>query len=447
MIRSLRFRLVLGALLFIGVALVITWHTLSAQFQRYVDREYIGEYGAVIDSIAAQVEFEGGKVTLRNEPVDQRFSIPAGGRYWQISDGANIVLRSRSLWDYDIAITEGEGDKLLQQPGPDGDPIMVLCRALVFDDGVVSRPLKIAVAGAASEIVNETAAFRNELAQMLGLTALLLLAASTLQIGVGLAPLRQLREEARTVRTGESNRMNAEGPSEVRPLVREINDLLEERENAVGKARAQASDLAHGLKTPLTVLGHIAERLARKSATASDGDAILEQVDTVRKRIDRQLALARLMHRPGVSTELEPIVARLVTAIKPLSKEKAIVWETDVPPGVTVAADVSDVAEAIGNVLDNAQVWTTDRIRISARNGGERTVITVHDNGPGIASDKRALVLDRGGRLDQNRAGTGLGLTISADIFEAAGGRLVLDDSPLGGLAVRMECPAGAAGH
>lgn len=444
MIRALRLRLALGAILFVGLALFLTWKTLDTQFGHYVNDEYVREYSAVIDGLAARIGFEGGQVQLESEPADQRFTIPAGGRYWQISDGANVLLRSRSLWDSDIVMTESNGDELVQQPGPDGAPIMVLSRMLVFDDGEVTRPLKIAVAGAAAEVVQETAAFRTEMARMLGLTAAFLLLASGFQIALGLAPLRRLRSEARAVRSGESKRMSGDGPTEIQPLVREINDLLQERETAIERARTRASDLAHGLKTPLTVLGHLGEKLSGANGGASAGKAILEQVDMVRKRVDRQLALARIAHRPGVSTELEPIVSRLVTAIKPLSNGKTIEWETDIPKGVTVAAEVADVAEAIGNVLDNAQAWTRDRIRVSARNGGEKTVITVHDNGPGIATEKRSIVLDRGGRLDDSRSGSGLGLTISADIMEAAGGRLALDDSPLGGLAVRMECPAGA---
>jgi signal transduction histidine kinase len=446
MIRALRFRLALGALLFVGLALFLTWKTLDTQFGRYVNDEYMREYSAVIDGLAARIGFEGGAVQLESEPADQRFMIPAGGRYWQISDGANVLLRSRSLWDSDIVMTESSGNALVQQTGPDGEPIMVLSRMLVFDDGEVTRPLKIAVAGSAAEVVGETMEFRSELARMLGLTAVFLLFASGFQIVLGLAPLRRLRTEARAVRSGESKRMSGEGPTEIQPLVREINDLLQEREAAIERARTRASDLAHGLKTPLTVLGHIGEKLSRRQGGKGEGQAIIEQVDTVRKRVDRQLALARIGHRPGVSTELEPIVSRLVTAIKPLSSGKTIEWETDIPKGTTVAVELSDVAEAIGNVLDNAQAWTKDRVRISARNGGERTIITVHDNGPGIAVDKRGIVLDRGGRLDDSRSGTGLGLTISADIFEMAGGKLALDDSPLGGLAVRMECPAGA-GH
>lgn len=443
MIRSLRFRLALGALFFIGLALFLTWRTLDAQFERYVNDEYVREYAAVIDGIASRIQFDGGQVALESEPADQRFMIPAGGRYWQISDGANVLLRSRSLWDFDITVTDGKDGAMQSQPGPDGEPIMVLGRTLTFEDGEVTRPLKIAVAGAASEIVEETAAFRSEMARMLGLTAAFLLLASGFQIVLGLAPLRRLRAEARAVRSGQNKRMSGHGPAEIQPLVGEINALLEERETAIDKARTRASDLAHGLKTPLTVLGHIGEKLSHKRGGKGDGDAILEQVDTVRKRVDRQLALARIAHRPGLSTELEPIVTRLVSAIRPLSNGKVIEWETDVPKGVTVAVEIADVAEAIGNVLDNAQAWTKDRIRIAARNGGEKTIITVHDNGPGIASDKRAIVLDRGGRLDESRSGSGLGLTISADIMEAAGGKLALDDSPLGGLAVRMECPAG----
>ncbi len=442
-LRSLRVRLALGAIVFIGFALFMVWKALSAQFENYVHDEYLREYSAIIDGLAARVTFDGGKVALESEPADQRFTIPAGGRYFQISDGKNTLLRSRSLWDSDITMTEGQAEKLELHTGPAGEPIMVLCRTLTFEDGFVTRPLKIAVAGDASEVTAETAAFRSEVAQMLALTAVFLLFAATLQIVLGLSPLDQLRQEARMVRTGERQRMTAAGPTEIQPLVGEINDLLEQRETTISRARTRASDLAHGLKTPLTVLGHIGEKLMRREGGQADAHAILEQIDMVRKRVDRQLALARMAHRPGVSTEVEPIVSRLVNAIRPLSNGKAIEWETDIPAGVTVAVETADIAEAIGNVLDNAQAWTTDRIRITARNGGESTIVTVHDNGPGIAPDKRTVVLDRGGRLDDSKSGSGLGLTISADILEAAGGKLALDDSPLGGLAVRMECPAG----
>ena len=208
----------------------------------------------------------------------------------------------------------------------------------------------------------------------------------------------------------------------------------------LSRARSQAGDLAHGLKSPLAVLSAIARSLKR-SGNADDATEILAQVDTMRRRIDRELARARLGPNRRATSRLDTLVGRLVHLLCRTPHGERIEWETSVDPEAVVSADGVDVAEVVGNILDNASKWARTKVRVTASLNGASVDLCIEDDGPGVPEDHLGDILVRGARLDDQREGTGLGLAIVNDIVAAYGAELHLTRSHLGGLSVKVVWP------
>jgi signal transduction histidine kinase len=277
------------------------------------------------------------------------------------------------------------------------------------------------------------------------LGALAMMAAGLLGARVGLTPFRRLRERLQAVRIGEDQRVEGVYPSEIQPLIDELNALLENREKAVKRAIATAGDLAHGLKTPLALLAQEAERAEAAGQTELAG-SILQQVDRMSRQVNYHLARARAA-ASGVDGSARCPVALCADALaRTLSKLYA---GRSLSISASVAADLfarvqrEDLDEMLGNLLDNACKWAKSRITLEAARYGAMIVVTLDDDGPGLAPDLRTVVLERGVRIDEAAPGSGLGLAIVRELAELYGGSVSLDDSPLGGLRARLALPAG----
>lgn len=442
MMRSLGARLFAGALLFLGIALFLTWLALSSLFQSYVNQSYHRELLTVSDTIAAGINANSDGLTLAREPADPRYNVPAGGRYWQVEGLKDGMKRSRSLWDQELKHLEPltANPALFYAHGPGGGDVVVLHNEIFFERG--GKPFKATISVGADQTEYEaaTAAFRNELVLMLGLTGLFLAAASALQIFVGLQPLVRIRKAVAAVRHGSSKSIDEQGPVEVRPLISEINTLLHAERSAVERARARASDLAHGLKTPLTILAQISESLDATNQT-EEAARIREQVDAIRSRTDRQLALARSGVRNASQMDIAPLTAKMVRVVAPVAQARGINLKYTMNDGTAIRADATDYAEALGNLIDNAIVHARKHVSISAVEDGKFVRISVADDGAGIEAKDRELALARGQRLDESGNGSGLGLAITADIVRAYGGSISLDTSDMGGLSVSLDWP------
>ncbi len=447
MIQSLRFRLAVGALIAIVLALLATGFILSRVFTDYVVQRYRSEMGAVIDQITAEMELREGQLVLARKPADPRFRLPASGRYWQVMPEKGGALRSPSLWDTVLAAQPGEeAHGFARATGPDGSPVLIVERSLVLETGNGARiPFRVLSAFPEAELEAALEDYHSTLRLMLLATAALLMSAAYLQGAIGLRPLTRLRHDVGLVRSGAANLIAEEGPSELKPLIAELNLLLRERQTALERARARASDLAHGLKTPLTVLLQLADGLPPEARNLAR-----QQVELVRQRADRQLQAARLGVERMASTNLSSLCGKLVMVLSPLTRGRNIRFELDIAPGIAIHADAADLAECLGNLLDNAARWTRTEITISARPlAGERIQITLSDDGPGIAPEDRERLLRRGESGEgeaPDAAGSGLGLSISRDIVEAYGGTLSLFTAKSGGLEVRLDLPGAPAG-
>jgi signal transduction histidine kinase len=271
-----------------------------------------------------------------------------------------------------------------------------------------------------------------------------LLAAGLAQVKTGLAPLGQLRSRLLAVREGGSGRVGGSYPTEVQPLVDDLNALLEDRERAVSRAQAQASDLAHGLKTPLAVLAQEAER-ARAAGHGELATTLEHQLERMTRQVDYHLAHARAAAsgaRLGARSVVGVSVAGLVRTLQRLHAERRLVIDAEVPEGLAVPVEREDLDEMLGNLLDNACKWARSRVRLAASAEGPGVLVTVVDDGPGLDPSLHDRVLQRGVRADEAAPGTGLGLAIVRDLAELYGGGVRLDRSPEGGVRASLRLPS-----
>ena len=260
----------------------------------------------------------------------------------------------------------------------------------------------------------------------------------------GLSSLALLRRRLADVHAGREQRVDGGYPSEVQPLVDDLNALLEHRDVTIRRALAKAGDLAHGLKTPLAVLAHEADR-ARADGHVHLAAALAEQVERMRRQIEYHLAHARAAASgatAGARCQVRESVQGLARTLKRLHAGRGIRIDVNVDPADAVRVQREDLDEMLGNLLDNACKWTRTRVSCASRPSGTAIVVTVEDDGPGVPPAMRATVLQRGVRADERKPGSGLGLAIARELAELYSGSLRLDEAPSGGLSARLELPA-----
>ncbi|HEV3142206.1 MAG TPA: HAMP domain-containing sensor histidine kinase [Vicinamibacterales bacterium] len=263
------------------------------------------------------------------------------------------------------------------------------------------------------------------------------------QFAKGLAPLTDLRNRLSGVRDGGERRIVGTYPEEVQPLIDDLNALLDHRERAVARAIAKAGDLAHGLKTPLAVIAQEADR-ARAAGHHDFGDTIREQVDRVERQIDYHLAHARAAASaaaPGARSLVAESAEGVARALRRLHEERGTTIEIHAAQNTAVRCQREDLDEMLGNLLDNACKWAKSRVALHSALDENAVLVTVDDDGPGIAAEMREAVLQRGVRADEKSPGTGFGLAIVRDLAELYGGSIALGESPMGGLQARLRLP------
>ena len=440
---SIRLRLWSAAAISIIIALVIAGVGLRYLFERHVERRVEAELTVDLNQLIAATTLVNGALQVAPAMTDPRFATPASGYYWQVEDIATGVLtRSRSLWDTALALPPekaGDGKRYLTEiRSPQGELLIVVERTIVDAGG---RSFRAAVAEDHETVTASVTEYVRELVPALAFLALVLLVAIFVQITVGLAPLEALRVAVRGVVARQTARLDVAAPREVQPLADEINRLLEAQEKALTRARSRAADLAHGLKTPLQVLSADIRTLRAKGEVGL-ADEIEKSVSAIRRHIERELARARVA--PGVTVRAECRVAEtaagIVEVVKRTPGSERLTFMADVAVGLTAPIDEGDLAEILGNLIENAARFARSTIHISAAATAGGTIIAVADDGPGIADADKATVLSRGVRLATKGGGTGLGLAIVSDIVGAYGGHLTMRDAAPG-LRVTIDLP------
>ncbi len=439
---SLRRRLVIagaGGLVF--AALMAAW-LLGAAFERAAERALDRRLDEDLDHLIALAEpSPEGHVRLAREPVDERYDRIFSGWYWAVlqSDGA---ATSRSSWDQaalESVLAEATAQRMYREiQGPREQRLRVAMQRVRFSG--TTGDLAFAVAGDLSQTHAEARDFRWFAALAVAAIVAALLAAMSWQVGFGLRPLRRVGDTLRRVRSGEDARFALdELPAEVMPLAAQVNDLLDDHDRRVERARHAAQDLAHALKTPLTVLALESER-----PDAEFPARVREHVARMRSSVERQLAGA-IGADARQRTAIRPVLESLCALLSRAHAGRAVRATIDCAAELRFAGRREDLEEMLGNLLDNAFKWARSELRASAAIAGGTLTIALDDDGPGLDDEQLAHVLTRGVRLDERKPGSGLGLGIVRDVARAYGGVLTLERSALGGLRARLAFPAPAA--
>ena len=391
----------------------------------------------------------GGAIRILRPPTDPQFDIALGGRYWQISEGANTLLRSPSLSNETLALPKNfqqrETNQTAWLSGPLRQRLFAVIRNDVLPKSNTSpeRTLTIATAVDAAEIEEDTNKFATDLHKSLAILAGLLLFGAWTHVTIGLRPLEELRTRVAAVREGRKPNIGGNYPDEIMPLVAETNALLDEQDKALQVARARAGDLAHGLNTPLAVMAANSRTLRRKGE-AEIADEIDKQVESMRRHVERELARTRARGPKSARqsfVDVVPLTRIIAGAIASLPRDATLSWDVNAPSELKVSIDEDDFTNIAGNLLENAHKWARSQITVTLRQGSGGFTLDVCDDGPGVPEAEVDRVLLRGERADMTVSGSGLGLAIVSDLVELYRGTLRLTRSDLGGLKASVFLP------
>lgn len=426
-IRSLRFRILLLAAATIGLTLVVAAVSVKFLFEQHMERRIGDELETRLADLAGSLTVdENGHIALSRPLIDMRYEQVLGGAYWQVSEAGKAVLRSRSLWDETLAVAPGPGSfEPVETTRDDGSQSYVLARPLRFGPEGGQKQVVIAVALDHRDIEALSEAFGADLNWALAAIALTLFAGALVQMNIGLKPMRRLRAAIKKVRRGETTRLIGAFPSEVQPLADDLNGLLDRQEALLQKARDRAGTLAHGFKTPLTILALEARKLEEQGKPGA-ARVLREQTEAMRRHVERELNRARVRGIPadssaigaGLGANLHNEATRIVDLIRRMPRADELAFVVDIDPSLTIRMDPHDLREVLGNLIDNARKFAQSRVEVRAGRGeaGE-ILVDILDDGVGFEAT----------RDQPNNFGSGLGLSIASDVLEAYGSMLAID--------------------
>ena len=442
-IGSLTRRMIVVAALWISLLLLAGGFALERVQTASVVRNFDDQLEYVLNAMIAASEIgPDGEVRFNRPPADQRFIEPYSGVYFQVSGEGADAFPSRSLWDRRLRVQTQHNDVEVHKYDSGefaGEPLRIVERDIVLPGSAIRWRFQVAqsrdtIDGQITEI--RATLFWSFLVLGIGL---LLLAA--LQTVYGLWPLRRVRREVSQIRSGEKTRVSGEFPTEIRPLTEEINQLLAHSEAQAEEARRHAGNLAHALKTPLTVITNAA------TAQSPDlADTVCREAIVMRRQVDHHLARARAIGR-RTSAHARSLVWESVDAVQRAVDRLYEHVTVDIAGDRTVQVRVErqDLDEMIGNLVENAAKYGGGRVFVTVEPKDRMIDVLVEDDGPGIPEGERGSLFQRGARLDTTgKPGTGLGLAIVRDVAEIYGGTIRLEESEdLGGLLARLSLPRG----
>ncbi len=452
---SLATRLFFSATAWVVVILTVTGFALSSVYRNATERAFDRRLNLYLRTLIAEV-------ATPDEPPDRQFQslgeplfeLPLSGWYWQITrtDTEKPDVRaSRSLWDRKLPKLEERGLELTTAgirvayvDGPEGQSLRMVERPV--DLGSDGKFL-VSVAGDATEIFDETRSFDYYLGGTFTALGIVLLLTTVFQVRFGLAPLGRISESIAAIRSGRAERLEGEFPVEIAPLARETNALIDANREIVERARTHVGNLAHAIKTPLSVI--VNEAAAHRADPFAD--KVLEQADVMRDQVAHHLERARIAARVtivGTVTEVAPAIEALQRTMEKIHRDRGIAIEVKADPKARFRGERQDLEEMAGNLVDNACKWAASRVFIEVLAEPPPKIgatpmfrIIVDDDGRGLSEAERAQVSRRGQRLDESKPGSGLGLSIVVDLAALYGGSLSLGSAPIGGLRADLLLP------
>jgi signal transduction histidine kinase len=452
---SLSRRLLTAAGGFISMAMIIATVLIGFVLHRFVQGQIDQRLDTQIVFLSSMLRVDGnGRISLAGNADGPPFERVRHGWYWQVT-GPNNTLRSVSLDGADLdnpALREidakrppppkldpearEERPRPADGVGPDDEHLHYRLKSVnlgTFDVMIVASAPREAVLGPLREAMIT-------LGISLALLGLALALAIVLQIRLGLRPLERLRQALADVRTGRSQSVPSRQPQEIRPVVDELNALLDQNAANLERARRHVANLAHGLKTPLATLA-----IATSTEAQRDPVMLQQLVAQMERRIRHHLGRARMAALHGavrVQTQVAPRLQDLGDVLGKIHSDRSIAFSMDLPPNLAAACEPQDFDEMAGNLLDNAFLWARSMVRVSGSREDAMLHILVDDDGPGLALAQREQALRPGERLDEAAPGFGFGLSIVSELAELYGGSITLGEAPLGGLRATLGLPA-----
>ncbi len=458
--RSLTFRFIAGAAVVIVAGFAMGSVALSVIFERSISKA-IDNYviRVALDALlVAAEEVRPGQLRIDDSFRDVRFTYSGSNVYWQISVGDERVLmwsqslgnpgqRPASFLPIEVSPTKGTRYFYYNETITTDRELNLRLGSLAVQFGDADpkrKPYVFVVAVARDWITPAAQDFDWALRFSLGILGVILLAGAVLIVHFGLRPLRRVPPALAAIRSGKADRVVGPFPAEIEPLAQEINALLDQNTQVVERARTHVGNLAHALKTPLAVLMNEASR--DDSALAAK---VAEQTGIMKEQIEHHLSRARTAAQAGVlgaRTSVMPVLEGLGRTLEAIHRARGVKIAVEGPPDAAFRGERQDLEEMLGNLMDNACKWAAGRVRVgvSVAEGEDdpRLEIRVEDDGPGLSSTEMRTALKRGMRIDEQTPGSGLGLSIVADIVDMYGGSVSLDTAPLGGLLAVVELPA-----
>ena len=436
--RSINLRLLLAVLLMVLLALPVAGWLLAHHYRTAAVNAFDERLEATLNVVIAGVTYDPLNQQLNYERAlgDSRFDHVYSGWYWQITDEANRSVASRSLWDQRLPVLESERVTARTLPGPRGQQLRVVERDIYL--APLETPLHVSVAARDDDLREDIQEFQQMLwLGLLGLGALLL-GVLALQVRWGLAPLRRMNANLREVEQGRTEQLDTRLPDELATLATSMNAVLARDQRLIERGRHTAGNLAHALKTPISVMRLLAKQLPGESRDTWEAE--LSRIDSaVRHHLARASAAGEGVRFAPVA--LQGTLAPLITGLARLAQRRHITLRQTVDSGVRVHMDGQDLQEMVGNLLDNALRWGKSDVHIRLQAQSEMLLLVVSDDGPGMTPQECQAAVQRGRRLDEQRSGSGLGLAIVTDLVTLYHGQMRLQRAESGGLEVVIELP------
>ncbi len=446
---SLAGRLLFAAVFWTAAATSVGGWLFSYAFESYVEKQVDTNLELAIDTMVGVSQIDtNGVLVFTRRVFDSRFEKVYSGWYWQVSEEGKEPFRSRSLWDHALDVDMGNRSFSLNVRsalGPDGQQLRLMELDVILPES--ERIYRFMAAADSAQMQSAIDDFDRILFLSLAAIAATIVLGVISQLWFGLKPIRAIGQRLSDVREGRRHRLEGQWPREIDPMATEINALIDHNEKIVERARTHVGNLAHALKTPLSVIRNECDDM-------DDGDqktVLVTQVDEVRRHIDHHLKRARVAGAGrGTGVAVKPVIDKLVRAMAVIHSDKELEFYCDIPEGLSFAGELEDFNELAGNLVDNAAKWANSYLRVTAlivKESPRRPYfeLIVEDDGVGVSSSELDLLFERGMRFDEHVPGTGLGLAIVRDIAEMYGGQVSADHSKLGGLKVSLVLPRTAS--
>ncbi len=450
---SLAFRLFVSFAVWSLLVLPVTALVLVSGYRSQIEIGFDDDLSVYLTYLIGSTYPDKGTELKAPNLGEARFLLPLSGYYWQIKPlgvPQPTIIQSESLVSEVLKLPSELGVnpdaqliRVAEVDGPDEQKLRVMEREVSYSDGDQQQSYSYAIALDKSGAEEAIYDFTTTLILNLVVLAGGLMLATFFQVRYGLWPLRDIGKRLSAIRSGEAERLEGVLPQEILPLQEELNALIQSNAHIVDRARTHVGNLAHALKTPLSVIINEAQ-----SSNAPYAEKVIEQASLMREQIDHHLNRARIAARSGIIgsvTPVKPVIIGLANALERINRDKGLRLIVDCPTDVKFQGEKQDLEEMVGNLMDNAFKWAQSSVRVTVAmslSNPKLLTLSVSDDGPGLTEEQRVAVIKRGRRYDETRPGTGLGLSIVADLAHLYQGSFCLEKAAEGGLKATITLPS-----